>query len=140
MQSRIKIGVVGLGYVGLPLAIEFSKKFITYGFDKSLDRIFQLQKNFDKNKSISKFDKKYLKKIILSSDFENIKKLNTIIVCLPTPVTRNKKPDLKLLENATKIIGKYIKKKTTIIFESTVYPGVTEDICVPIIEKASKLK
>ena len=111
MQSRIKIGVVGLGYVGLPLAIEFSKKFITYGFDKSLDRIFQLQKNFDKNKSISKFDKKYLKKIILSSDFENIKKLNTIIVCLPTPVTRNKKPDLKLLENATKIIGKYIKKK-----------------------------
>ena len=140
MRSRIKIGVVGLGYVGLPLAIEFSKKFITYGFDKSLDRIFQLQKNFDKNKSISKFDKKYLKKIILSSDFENIKKLNTIIVCLPTPVTRNKKPDLKLLEYATKIIGKYIKKKTTIIFESTVYPGVTEDICVPIIEKASKLK
>lgn len=139
MLKHIKIGVIGLGYVGLPLAIEFSKKFKTYGFDKSKERINQLKRKIDRNNLLNKSEKSYLRKINFENDYKILNKINIIIVCLPTPVKRNKKPDLKLLKSASKIIGKNIKKNTTIIFESTVYPGVTEEICIPIIEKSSKL-
>tara|TARA_Y100000591_G_scaffold255213_1_gene226957 strand:- start:404 stop:1660 length:1257 start_codon:yes stop_codon:yes gene_type:complete len=139
MLKHIKIGIIGLGYVGLPLAIEFSKKFKTYGFDKSKERINQLKKKIDKNNLLNKSELNILKKINFESSYKMLDKLNIIIVCLPTPVKRNKKPDLKLLKSASKIIGKNMKKNTTIVFESTVYPGVTEEICIPIIEKSSKL-
>ncbi len=139
MLKHIKIGIIGLGYVGLPLAIEFSKKFKTYGFDKSKERINQLKRKIDKNNLLNKSELNILKKINFESNYKMLGKLNIIIVCLPTPVKRNKKPDLKLLKSASKIIGKNIKKNTTIVFESTVYPGVTEEICIPIIEKSSKL-
>ena len=140
MRKNIKLGVVGLGYVGLPLAIELAKKFKTYGFDKSVNRIKELEKGYDKNNLIERSEKKFISKIVLKKNLDYISKLNTIFICLPTPVTRKKKPDLKLLKSATKNISKYIKKNTTIVFESTVYPGVTEEICVPIIEKISGLK
>ena len=139
MLKHIKIGIIGLGYVGLPLAIEFSKKFKTYGFDKSKERINQLKRKIDKNNLLNKSELNILKKINFESNYKMLGKLNIIIVCLPTPVKRNKKPDLKLLKSASKIIGKNIKKNTTIVFESTVYPGVTEEICIPIIDKSSKL-
>ena len=139
MLKNNRIGIIGLGYVGLPLAIEFSKKFRTYGFDKSKERINHLKKNIDKNNLLNKSEIKNLKKITFESNYKKLNELDIIIICLPTPVKRNKKPDLKLLKSASKEIGKYLKKNTTIIFESTVYPGVTEEICIPIIEKSSKL-
>ena len=83
--------------------------------------------------------KKQLKKIFFSSDFKNIKKNNTIFVCLPTPVKKNKKPDLSLIKKACVSIGKNLTKGSIVIFESTFYPGVTEEICIPIIEKFSKM-
>lgn len=139
MSNNIKICIIGLGYVGLPLALEFSKKFKTYGFDKSIERINQLKKRIDKNNLLDKSEIKNLKKISFEDDLKILNTIDIIIVCLPTPVKRNKKPDLKLLISASKKIGTYIKKNTTVIFESTVYPGVTEEICVPIIEKSSGL-
>ena len=111
MLKHIKIGVIGLGYVGLPLAIEFSKKFKTYGFDKSKERINQLKRKIDRNNLLNKSEKSYLRKINFENDYKILNKINIIIVCLPTPVKRNKKPDLKLLKSASKIIGKNIKKK-----------------------------
>lgn len=139
MSNNIKICIIGLGYVGLPLALELSKKFKTYGFDKSIERINQLKKKIDKNNLLDKSEIKNLKKISFEDNLKILSKIDIIIICLPTPVKRNKKPDLKLLKSASRKIGTYIKKNTTIIFESTVYPGVTEEICVPIIEKSSGL-
>ena len=100
MLKHIKIGIIGLGYVGLPLAIEFSKKFKTYGFDKSKERINQLKRKIDKNNLLNKSELNILKKINFESNYKMLGKLNIIIVCLPTPVKRNKKPDLKLLKSA----------------------------------------
>lgn len=134
------IGVIGLGYVGLPLLIEFAKYFKVFGIDISKKRIKDLKKGIDYNNLLEKKNKKLINKIFFSSNFSNIKKLNIIIVCLPTPVTAKNIPDLTLIKSCCVQIGKYLKKNSTIIFESTVYPGVTEEICVPIIEKVSKLK
>ena len=139
MKKKIKACVIGLGYVGLPLSIELSKHFKTTGLDISKTRTRNLSKLNDTNNLNDKNEKKQLKKIVFSNDFKDIKKNNSIFVCLPTPVKKNKKPDLSLIKQACVSIGKNLSKDTTIIFESTFYPGVTEEICVPIIEKFSKL-
>ena len=135
------IGVIGLGYVGLPLAYELSKKYFVQAFDKSFDRITQLKKNIDKTNQITK--KKLIKisnKIEYSSDLKRLKNCKIYIIAVPTPVYRNKKPDLRNLRSISKNISKIIKKGDIIVYESTVYPGVTEEICIPLIEKFSNLK
>ena len=124
------ICIVGLGYVGLPLFIEFSKFYKTIGFDINRKKLKKIKK--DQN---LKFINNYI-----TSDAKKIKFADIVIVCLPTPINKSKKPDISILKNASKIIGKNIKKNAIIIYESTVYPGTTENICLPILEKSSGLK
>ena len=137
---KIKLSVIGLGYVGLPLAIEFGKIYNTLGFDINREKILSFKKKKDLNDIVNK--KKFLssKKLIFSYKENDLENTDIFIVTVSTPIYKNKIPDLRNLISATKIISKYIKKNNTIIFESTVFPGVTENLCIPIIEKYSKLK
>ena len=137
---KIKPCVIGLGYVGLPALIKISKKFNAYGFDTDSKRIKELQKKNDFNQEFSKNDLLHLKADNLKNKSGEIRECNFFIVCVPTPIKKNKKPDLDPLISACKSLGKILKKDDTIIFESTVYPGATEDMCVPILEKNSKLR
>lgn len=134
-----KIGIVGLGYVGLPLALEFSKFFQVIGYDKDKKRVNELKKNFDKNSDLTS-DQLKKANIFFSNNLKNIKNCNIFIITLPTPINKNYNPDLSMIINATKDISKYIKRNDIIIYESTFFPGTVENICVPIIEKNTKLK
>jgi UDP-N-acetyl-D-galactosamine dehydrogenase len=136
---KIKPCVIGLGYVGLPVLVNLSKKFNPCGFDINKNRILNLKKNLDKTKEFTKKELAILRNAKLTSKFNELKNCNFFIVCVPTPININKHPDLRPLKIACKIIGKAIKKNDIIVFESTVYPGTTRDICVPIIETYSKL-
>ena len=135
-----KISIIGLGYVGLPLAIAFKKYYKVYGFDKDKKRIDELNRGIDRNNEIKKSELLNKKKIFYTYQIKDIKNSDFIIVTVPTPITKNKLPDLKPLSSSCKLISKFIKKKSVIIFESTVYPSCTEKYCVPIIEKYSKMK
>ena len=133
-----EIVVIGLGYVGLPLAVKLSANFRVIGYDISQHRIRELKENIDSTKEITKSELKKAKKLLYTSDKALISEKYIYIVTVPTPVKNNNSPDLSLLKNACKLVGKNINKKAIIIFESTVYPGVTEKICAPIIAKESK--
>lgn len=138
-----KIAVIGLGYVGLPLAVELAKIFNVVGFDISNEKIDQLTDRFNINDEICHIKKSELinaKNIIFTSDISEIENSDAIIICVPTPVDKSNNPDFSALISACKIISPYIKQDCTIIFESTVYPGATEEICIPVIEKNSGLK
>ncbi len=140
MNQETKICVIGLGYVGLPLAVEFAKKgILTYGFDIKEKRVDELKAGHDSSDEVSDADLAGAK-IEYSADAAIIKKANFLIVAVPTPVDQVKKPDLSLVESASRIVGENIQKGCLVVYESTVYPGVTEDICRPIIEKFSGLK
>lgn len=138
LQER-QIAVIGLGYVGLTVAVHFGKKTKIIGFDTSAQRIGELIDGYDKNGEIEKED-------ILSStvDFTNdessLRVCNFFIIIVPTPINQSKQPDLTQLINATCLVGKYVKPGDIVVFESTVYPGATEELCIPQLEKASKLK
>ena len=134
-----KLAIIGLGYVGLPLAIEFGKKRKVIGFDINVERINELKKNSDSNFEISIDEFKKSKKLHFTNQVEDIIDAKIFIITTPTPVNQNNKPDLRLLKKACDMIGSIIKKGSLVIFESTVYPGVTEEVCAPIIEKKSKL-
>ena len=131
--------VIGLGYVGLPIAQSLSKKFDTYGFDNNKERIENLKKGIDLNNEYKKNELKKIKKIHFTNKILDIKKCNFFILCVPTPIYKDKRPDLRNLIDATKIISKVLKKDDVIFIESTVYPGVTEK-CKDIIEKKTNLK
>ncbi len=133
-----KICVIGLGYVGLPLAIALSKKFKVIGYDKSNKRIRNLSQGKDENDESSRKELRN-KNLFFTNNLKQIKNVNRYIICVPTPI-KNKKPDLTFLKEATKIVGKKLKPLDTVIYESTVYPGTTEDVCSPILEKLSNLK
>ena len=135
-----KIAIIGLGYVGLPLAVEFGKKFEVIGFDINKNRIDLLKKNEDQNLEISK--KEFLDSIHLnfSNIVDDIKDCNIYIVTVPTPIDNHKKPNLSALKKSSEIIGSVLKKNDIVIYESTVYPGATEEFCAPILEKKSSLK
>tara|TARA_Y100000996_G_scaffold408091_1_gene386608 strand:+ start:3859 stop:5142 length:1284 start_codon:yes stop_codon:yes gene_type:complete len=135
-----KLAVIGLGYVGLPLAIEFGKTRNVIGFDLNKKRINSLSFGQDVTKECSQKEIKSAKKLKFSSNLDDIKEANIYIVTVPTPVDEVKKPDLFQLKEAVIMIGKILKKNDLVIFESTVYPGVTEDICIPLLEKFSDLK
>lgn len=137
--SNKRICIVGLGYVGLPLAVEFAKKFKVIGFDINKKRISELKQHFDSNKEISR-KRIYKSKIKFTSDSSTIKYTNVVIITVPTPLKKNKQPDLSHIRESSKIIGKNLKKGSIVIYESTVYPGVTEEICKPILENYSGLK
>tara|TARA_Y100001970_G_scaffold293438_1_gene440214 strand:- start:20366 stop:21622 length:1257 start_codon:yes stop_codon:yes gene_type:complete len=134
-----KITVIGLGYVGLPLAIEFAKKYTTCGYDINKDRVEELKNGIDKTKEIEK-NILLSSKLIFTTDKDKIKDSNVYIITVPTPIDESNNPNLSPLISATEVIGKLLNKNDIVIYESTVYPGCTENICVPILEKKSKLK
>ena len=138
--KNLSIGVIGLGYVGLPLAIEFGRKVKTYGYDNNEKRINLLKKKIDTNKEVNVAKFKKSKKLKFTATIEELSNCNVFIVTVPTPLKNKNKPDLSLIISATKNIAKILKNKDIVIYESTVYPGTTEEICVPILEKISKLK
>jgi len=140
IESNLRICVIGLGYVGLPLAVEFAKKGIeVFGFDVEQKRIDELKAGHDSSDEVADVDLAGVK-IEYSADPGVIKKANFLIVAVPTPIDQAKKPDLTLIELASRTVGENIQKGSAVVYESTVYPGVTEDICGPIIEKYSGLK
>ena len=134
-----QIAVIGLGYVGLPLMKEFSKKFNTIGFDISKKRIRSLKNGDDETNELTAKDLLRISKNITFS-ITDIADCNIYIVTVPTPIYKNKKPNLKPISSACKSIGEVLKKNNIVIFESTVYPGLTEEFCIPLLEKFSGLK
>src|SRR5699024_3122132 len=133
------IAVVGLGYVGLPVAVEFGKKQHVIGFDINPKRIAELEKGFDFTNEVEESDLKSAH-MMFTSNPENLKQADFIIVAVPTPITLGKQPDLTPLLKATETVGKQISKGTIVVFESTVYPGATEEECVPVLETQSGMK
>lgn len=139
-NKQSKLAVVGLGYVGLPLAVEFGKKISTIGFDVKEKRVNELNQGIDLTNETSSEGLKSASFIEFTSDPSRLKEASFVIVAVPSPINKNKQPDLFFLKSASELIGKNLKQNAIIVFESTVYPGVTEDVCVPIIEKYSGLK
>ena len=136
------VGIIGLGYVGLPLAVTFAKKHKVIGFDINEKRVNQLNSGEDSTNELTKDQvlKSLDKSIYFSSKEDDLKDVNFFIVTVPTPINKDKTPNLNPVISASKTVAKYLKKDSIVVFESTVYPGVTEDICVPILEKGSGLK
>jgi UDP-N-acetyl-D-glucosamine/UDP-N-acetyl-D-galactosamine dehydrogenase len=137
--EELKLAIIGLGYVGLPLVLEFAKKKNIIGFDISKKRINELNSDIDSNLEFDKEDFKSSKQINFTYKKKDLKSANCFIITVPTPVDKFKKPDLKPILTASKMIGEVIKKGDIVIYESTVYPGCVEEECVPILEKFSKL-
>ncbi|MDC6479240.1 nucleotide sugar dehydrogenase, partial [Flavobacteriaceae bacterium] len=137
--DKVKIAVIGQGYVGLPLAIEFGKKYPTLGFDINVNRINDLKKGIDHTNEVSHEQLCSAKKLTFCKNINDIKECNIYIVTVPTPVDEFKTPDLNPLRDASKILGEILKKGDTVIYESTVYPGCTEEVCVPLLEQTSDL-
>ncbi len=135
-----KITIIGLGYVGLPLAVEFGRKYSTIGFDINSNRVEELKKGIDKTKEVETKDLLENINLHFTSNIEEIIDSNIYIVTVPTPIDKFNQPDLTPIINATKMLAAVIKKGDLIIYESTVYPGCTEEVCVPIIESISGLK
>jgi UDP-N-acetyl-D-galactosamine dehydrogenase len=139
LKNRI-IAVIGLGYVGLPLAVAFGKQRPVLGFDIQEKRIDELRSGFDRTQELSRKELDDAQHLTLTSDPESLKKAQIFIVTVPTPIDINNQPDISLLLTASKLIGAYLKRNDVVIYESTVYPGCTEEDCLPVLEKASGLK
>jgi len=139
-SKKLKIAVIGLGYVGLPLALEFANTRSIIGFDIDKKRVKELKLGIDKNLESSKKKIKEKTKLFITNNIEDLKEANCFIITVPTPIDEQKKPNLAPLLKASKIVGKIIKKNDLVIYESTVYPGCTEEKCIPVLEKLSKLK
>lgn len=139
MLENIKIGMIGLGYVGLPLAVEFGKRYPTIGFDINKQRIDELTDGHDHTLEVSDDELASAKLLNYSCLLDDIADCNVYIVTVPTPINRYKQPDLAPLRKASELLGKVIKHGDIVIYESTVYPGATEEECVPIIERVSGL-
>ena len=147
--ENTKIAVIGLGYVGLPLAVEYGKKYRVIGFDINPERVAELQRGEDKTleadlvgmrQAVELFNSTGKVGLTFSSDTEELRQVNTYIVTVPTPIDQFNNPDLTPLLKASEMLGKVIKKGDIIIYESTVYPGCTEEDCVPVLEKYSGLR
>jgi len=135
----LKIAIIGLGYVGLPLAVEFGKKYPTIGFDINQERIKELKAGLDNTLEVTAEELAESKRLNYSSDLAELKSANVYIVTVPTPIDEHKQPDLTPLEKASEMLGSVVSKGDIVIYESTVYPGATEEVCVPIVEKVSSL-
>lgn len=135
-----KIAIIGLGYVGLPLAVEFGKKYSTIGFDIDAARIRELRLSRDRTRESSAEELASARKLKFTADPKRLAGRGVFIVTVPTPIDRYKRPDLAPLMGASRTIGKVLKKDSIVIYESTVYPGCTEEVCVPILERVSGLR
>jgi len=135
-----RIGVVGLGYVGLPLAVEFGRRYPTTGFDINAARVAALSRGRDATLEVSREELKAATRLTYTSDLKNLKRCNVYIVTVPTPIDQYKRPDLSPLQGASDTVGRVLSKGDVVVYESTVYPGCTEEICVPILEQVSGLK
>jgi UDP-N-acetyl-D-glucosamine/UDP-N-acetyl-D-galactosamine dehydrogenase len=135
-----RIGVVGLGYVGLPLAVEFGKSFDTMGFDIKASRIAELKAGKDNTLECSPAELKAASKLRYTTSLKELGKCRVFIVTVPTPIDRYNRPDLTPLERSSETVGKVLKKGDIVVYESTVYPGCTEEVCIPILERESGLK
>jgi UDP-N-acetyl-D-galactosamine dehydrogenase len=138
-QGNPHIAIIGLGYVGLPLAVEFGKIFNCIGFDINQQRIDELRQGQDNTLEISKEDLSSTNKLKFSSNSADLKNCNNYIITVPTPIDHSKRPDLTPLIKASALIGSVISKNDIVIYESTVYPGCTEEVCIPVVEEKSGL-
>jgi len=137
---KCRIGVVGLGYVGLPLAVEFGKHFETIGFDVNPQRVAQLRKGRDSTLEVSPEELRAAQQLTFATDLEGLRRCRVFIVTVPTPIDGYKRPDLSPLVRASESVGTVLSRDAVVIYESTVYPGCTEEVCVPILERVSGLK
>jgi UDP-N-acetyl-D-galactosamine dehydrogenase len=137
---NLKVGIVGLGYVGLPLAVEFGKRFQTVGFDIKPDRVDELRRGLDSTLEVDSKELAEATKLSYTTNLADLKPCRVYIVTVPTPIDEYKRPDLTPLEKSSESIGKVLKKGDIVVYESTVYPGCTEEVCVPILERVSGLK
>ena len=137
---KCRIGIVGLGYVGLPLAVEFGKHFDTVGFDVKADRVAELRAGKDSTLETSPQELSAAARLSVTTELKDLKACRAYIVTVPTPIDEYKRPDLSPLIGASTSVGKVLKKGDVVIYESTVYPGCTEEVCVPILERESGLK
>ena len=135
-----RIGVIGLGYVGLPLAVEFGKHYDTTGFDVSAERIAELKRGRDRTLEVEARDLRAAKQLRFTAQLKDLRRCRVYIVTVPTPIDEHKRPDLTPLERASESVGTVLKRGDIVIYESTVYPGCTEEVCVPILERLSGLK
>ncbi len=147
--NGVRIAIIGLGYVGLPLAVEFSKFYRVCGFDINKSRILELKSGYDRTlevdnlslgNALSQHEQSGDLGLLLSDNYESIAECNVFIITVPTPTDKHNRPQLDIIYNATKTVAKVLKKGDIVIYESTVYPGVTEEECVPILEKMSGLE
>ena len=137
--KNLKLAIIGLGYVGLPLAIELSRYFKVIGFDLNKNRIQKLKYGIDSNNDV-KLKKNHNLNIFFTSNLKDLRKSDTYIITVPTPIDSFNQPDLKPLKSASELVGKHIRKDSLVVYESTVYPGCTEEYCAPILERVSGLK
>jgi len=137
---NLNVGVVGLGYVGLPLAVEFGKRFSTVGFDIKADRVEELRKGHDSTLETDEAELASATKLSFTTRLADLKSCRVFIVTVPTPIDEYKRPDLTPLVKSSESVGQVLKKGDVVVYESTVYPGCTEEICVPILERVSGLK
>jgi nucleotide sugar dehydrogenase len=139
-EESFRIAIIGLGYVGLPLATALSEKFSVVGFDVNDVRVTQLNDNNDITGEVESNILKNLSNLNITNSEKKLQFNNIYIVTVPTPIDNNNEPDLTFLESASELVGRFIEKGDIVVFESTVYPGCTEEFCIPIIEKKSTLK
>jgi len=140
MIDNVTIAIVGLGYVGLPLAVEFGKKFTTVGFDLSAAKIDAYRRHVDPTREVSGDELRAASKLAVTNDPAELRRADFIIVAVPTPVDEAHQPDFGPLLGASEAVGRNLKRGATVVFESTVYPGATEEICIPVIEKHSGMQ
>ena len=138
ISGREKLALVGLGYVGMPIAVEFAKHINVIGFDIDEKKVNEYINGIDATNEVGEAIKNST--VEFTSNPEKLKEAKFIVVAVPTPINSDNTPDLSFVENAAKIVGQNLNRGSIVVFESTVYPGVTEDICIPIIEKESGLK
>ncbi|HZW12302.1 MAG TPA: Vi polysaccharide biosynthesis UDP-N-acetylglucosamine C-6 dehydrogenase TviB [Noviherbaspirillum sp.] len=140
VSKNTSIAIIGLGYVGLPLAVEFGKKYPTLGFDINARRVKELQEGIDTTLETTADELKEATRLSYSTDIEDLRRATVYIVTVPTPVDEHKSPDLTPLQKASETVGKVLKKGDIVVYESTVYPGATEEYCIPVIERVSGMK
>ena len=140
MQKNVKLAIIGLGYVGLPLAVEFGKKREVIGFDIKEKRISELKEGYDSTLEIDKKELSEAQNLSFTFDPEDLSQCNFFIVSVPTPINQDNSPNLQPLQVASRLIADHLSEGDIVVYESTVYPGATEEICVPILEKFSNLK
>lgn len=138
--ANTRIGIIGLGYVGLPLAVEFGKHYPTVGFDINLARIAELRAGKDSTLEVDAEELGEATQLTYTSEANDLAECNFYIITVPTPIDASKRPDLSPLISASHIAGKLLSKNDVVVYESTVYPGATEEVCVPILESESGLR